>query len=221
MQIGSSLIMATIAERLANALGRSDEAPNISLAEKIAKSSDAEAVNELIILMHDKKAAVRHDAIKVLYETGDRNPELIIPYKKDFLGLLLQPDNWMKWGAMAALFTIGKAKPGLLAKHLPEIVDAMDKGSVITRDHGIYILCSVSAIKKHHDDCMVLLLEQIEKAPVNQMPMYAEKMAEVISDPYRKKLEMVILSRNDVMEIPSKATRLEKLLKKINRGTED
>lgn len=211
--------MVTIADRLANALGRSDEAPNISLAERIAKTSDANAVKELIILMNDKKSAVRHDAIKVLYETGDRNPQLVIPYKKDFLGLLHHTDNWMKWGAMSALYTIAKVKPELLAKHLPEIVDAMDTGSVITRDHGIYILCSVSVLKKHHDDCMELLLEQIEKAPVNQMPMYAEKMGEVISEPYRKKLEKVVRSRKDVMEIPSKGKRLEKVLKGINRRT--
>jgi len=91
----------------------------------------------------------------------------------------------------------------------------MDTGSVITRDHGIYILCSVSSLKKHHDDCMELLLEQIEKAPVNQTPMYAEKMAEVISDKYVSKLNKVLIARKDVMEIPSKKKRIEKVMKKL------
>lgn len=207
--------MATIAGQLANALGRNDEGPNIALAEKIARTSNKDAVKELVVLMNDKKTAIRHDAIKVIYETGERNPELIIPYKRDFLRLFNHSDNWMKWGAMSALYSIAKSKPELLAKNLTDIIDAMDSGSVITRDHGIYILCTVSNLKKHHDDCMQLLLEQVDKAPVNQVPMYAEKMAEVISAPYVKKLETVLSSRTDVTGIPSKQKRVEKLLKKL------
>ena len=100
--------MVTIADHLANALGRNDEAPNIALAEKIARLSNQDAVRELVILINDKKAAIRHDAIKVIYEIGERKPELIIPYKKDFLFLLKHSDNWMKWGAMSALYAIAK-----------------------------------------------------------------------------------------------------------------
>src|SRR3989337_2190401 len=207
------LMTKSVADQLACAMGRKDEAPNIALAEKIVKNSDAEAVKELVALANDNKAAIRHDAIKVLYELGDRKPELIIPYKKNFLNLFQHHDNWMKWGAMSALFSICNSKPDLLVEHLTEIVDAMDSGSVITRDHGIYILCKVSTLKKHHGDCMELLLEQIEKAPVNQVPMYAEKMMEVISAPYIKNLEKILRSRKDVMEIPSKQKRIEKILK--------
>lgn len=208
--------MGTVADQLATALGRKDEGPNIALAEKIARTSNADALKDLVLLMKDKNAAIRHDAIQVIYETGERKPELVIPYKKEFLSLFNHPDNWMKWGAMSALYTIAKAKPELLAKDLTGIVEAMDNGSVITRDHGIYILCSVATLKNHHDNCMELLLEQIEKAPVNQAPMYAEKMAEVISSPYIKKLEKVLSSRKDITEIPSKQKRIGKLLRKLH-----
>jgi hypothetical protein len=208
--------MVSISGQLSNALGRNDEGPNIALAEKIARTSNKDAVRELVFLMNNKKTAIRHDAIKVIYETGERKPELINPYKKDFLQLLNHSDNWMQWGAMSALYAIAKFNPDLVAKNLPDIIDAMDSGSVITRDHGIYILCSVSTLKKHHNYCMELLLEQIEKAPVNQVPMYAEKMGEVISQPFIKKLEKVLLSRKDVREISSKQKRIDKLLKKLN-----
>ncbi len=206
---------SSVEDQLANALGRNDEAPNIALAEKIAKASDKNAVKALIALL-DKKTAIRHDAIKVLYEVGDRKPDLIIPYAREFLALFHHKDNWMKWGAMSALYTISKSKPELMVNHLPVILDAMDSGSVITRDYGIYILCNISSIKKHHKDCIELLLEQVEKAPVNQMPMYAEKVAEVISPPFIKRLEKVIRSRKDVLEILSKQKRIEKLLKSLS-----
>ena len=204
-----------VVEQLAYSLGRKDEGPNIDLAEKISKSSDKIAVKELISLLQSTKVAIRHDAIKVLYEIGDRKPVLISPYVNVFLALFDQPDNWMKWGAMSALYTISNFKPELLADYLPQIIDAMDEGSVITRDHGIYILCNLSKRKRHHEDCMELLLEQIAKAPINQIPMYAEKMTEVISAPYVKKLEKVIESRTDVLEFPAKQKRIEKLMKKI------
>ncbi len=204
-----------IKDQLANALGRKDEAPNIALAEKISKKADKKAIGELIALMNDKSTPVRHDAIKVLYEIGERKPELITGYAEDFLKLLDHKDNWMKWGAMTVLSVISKINPEYLAKHLSKILDAMDQGSVITRDHGIFILSNISSIKKYHEDCMELFLEQIQKAPVNQVPMYAEKMTEVISPAYIKKLEKILRSRHDVMEIPSKEKRIEKLLKKL------
>lgn len=205
----------SVKEQLACSLGRKDEVPNIALAEKISEASDKSAVKDLISLMQNEKAAVRHDAIKVLYEIGDRQPGLITPYKKAFLALFDQSDNWMKWGAMSALYAISDFKPELLEEHLTQVIEAMDEGSVITRDHGIYILCNLAKVKKHHEDCMELLLEQIAKAPANQMPMYAEKMAEVISDRYVKKLEKVIASRTDVLEFPAKQKRIEKLLRRL------
>ncbi len=204
-------------EQLASALGRRDQEPNIALAEKISNASDSKAVAELIELMNHKNPAIRHDAIKVIYETGERNPQLIIPYSNDFLKLLDHKDNWMKWGAMSSLTEISKTKPDLIATHLTSILDAMDSGSVITRDHGIYILCNVARLKKYHEDCMELLLEQIQKSPVNQVPMYAEKTAEVMSLRYVKKLEKILRSRQDVLAIPGKEKRIEKLLKDLQK----
>jgi HEAT repeat protein len=208
-----------IADQLANAIGRSDEAPNIALAEKIAKAGDKKAVKELIDLLDHKKSAVRNDVIKVIYEIAERKVDLVIPYTDAILQLLDHKDNRMIWGAMTALTAISSKKPEKMADHLPEILDAMDNGSVITRDHGIMILCAVAEIKKHHEDCMELLLEQLEKAPVNQVPMYAEKIAAVISKSFEKKFEKILLSRKDVLAMPAKQKRIEKLIKKLNSST--
>ena len=205
----------SVIEHLAHSLGSRDEVPNIALAEKICKANDHVATRELISLLHHKTGGIRNDAIKVLYEIGDRKPELITGYIENFLATLSHKDNRMRWGAMSALSAISSAKPEIIAEHLASIVDAMDTGTVITRDHGVYILANCSRLKKYHADCMELLLEQIEKAPVNQMPMYAEKTAEVISSPYIKRFEKIVKSRKDVLDIPSKQKRIEKLLKSL------
>lgn len=202
-------------KQLSSYSGRRDEALNIALAENIAAQKDTNAVKELVAVMSDKKADIRHDVIKVLFETGIRDPQLIMPYIKQFLELFHQKDNWMKWGAMTALWAICQKYPEKIAPYLPQVLDAMDTGSVITRDHGIRILCRAAMLNEHHETCMELLLEQIDKAPVNQVPMYAEEMAAVISPSYVKRLIQTLKSRQDVYEIPTKKKRLDKLIRKL------
>jgi hypothetical protein len=206
----------SIIDRLAHSLGRRDEMPNIALAEQIADQEDKLAIKELVDLTGHKQMAIKYDAIKVLYEVGERNPKLISKYCDHFLSLLGHKDNRIQWGAMTALSVISRFKPELLADHLVFVVDAMDKGSVITRDHGIYILCHLAGVKKHHADCMELLLEQIEKSPVNQVPMYAEKTAEIITSAYVDRFIRILTSRKDVLSIESKRKRIEKLIKKLD-----
>jgi hypothetical protein len=208
-------MIKNIIEQLAHSLGSKTETANIALAEKISKAKDQDAVRELMGLLHHKTSGIRNDAIKVLYEIGERQPAMIEKFTKDFVAALNHKDNRMKWGAMCALSAISASKPASLTAYIASIVQAMDEGTVITRDHGIRILCDVARLKKHHEDCMELLLEQIEKAPVNQVPMYAEKTAEVMSASYIKRFEKILLSRTDVAEIPGKQKRIEKLLKSL------
>ena len=206
-----------IVGQLAHSIGRSDEEPNIRLAEKIVKSGNKSDVKEIISLLDHKTTGIRSDAIKVLYEIAGREVNMVIPYTGTLISLLAHRDNRMRWGAMSALSAISHVKPALLVNHLATIVDAMDSGTVITRDHGIYILSNVARLKTHHDDCMELLLDQIAHAPANQVPMYAEKTAEVITGPYHPRFEKVLVSRKDVLGIPSKKKRIEKILKSLKR----
>ena len=58
--------MTPIAGRLASALKRKDEGPNIVLAEEIVETKDAGAVDALVHILQRGATAARHDAIKVL-----------------------------------------------------------------------------------------------------------------------------------------------------------
>ena len=205
--------LGSIKELLANAMGRNDEEPNIKLAVLMAGSADEAAVGELVGLLDHPEAPVRSDAIKVLYEISRRNADLIIPHLKKLVKLLSGKENRMIWGAMSALSSLSQSHPKLLVRHLPIIVATMEKGSAITRDHGIYTLCHVARLKKQYSNCVELLLEQIQKAPVNQVPMYGEKTAAILLPEDRHRLEKILLSRKDVMAIPTKKKRIEKLLR--------
>src|SRR5262245_32430609 len=101
----------SVLQKLASALGRRDETPNQELAKSIAASKDAGAVAELVEHLADKNKDIQSDCIKVLYETGERNPALIAPHIEVFAKLLDSKNNRLAWGAMTALDAIADADP--------------------------------------------------------------------------------------------------------------
>lgn len=93
--------MSTL-DRLASALGRSDERPNVELAEELAAKPDNGAVAELVAALSGPPT-VSNDAVKVLYELGARRPELVAPHIEAFLALLGSTNNRNVWGALQAI----------------------------------------------------------------------------------------------------------------------
>ncbi|HAS44995.1 MAG TPA: hypothetical protein DCS93_31225 [Microscillaceae bacterium] len=204
-----------VLDKLASALGQRDEAPNIALAEAIATTEDQEAIAALVGGLQQKKATA-NDCIKVLYEIGERKPALIVDYLEDFKALLFHKNNRLQWGAMTALYWISKAKPDKVYAHLVQIMEAADKGSVITRDYAINILIELASCAPYANDAQDLLLEQFRQSPVNQLPMYAERALPIITEAYRTRFAEVLIQRLNDVEKASKRKRLEKVLKHLN-----
>src|SRR5882757_2998530 len=96
----------SILNKLATSLKRRDEVPNQVLAAEIAAKNNKVAIKELIDNLSNKSKDIQHDCIKVLYEAGERKPELITGYLKTFLELLHHKNNRLQWGAMTALHAI-------------------------------------------------------------------------------------------------------------------
>src|SRR5690606_2923469 len=125
--------------------------------------------------LDNRDKAIQSDCIKVLYEIGEIDPVLIAPYQSTFLKLLKRKNNRLQWGAMTALDSITRVDPASIHSALPQIIDAMEAGSVITRDHGLFILIHLLQVPDYAEDAFLLLNEQLLRAPVNQLPMYAER----------------------------------------------
>lgn len=101
----------TILEKLASNLGRRDERPNVALAEILVASGDQIAIAELAKALAGGTIAVRGDAIKVLYEIGERSPALIAPHTDVFFTTLKSNNNRLHWGALSALATLAASQP--------------------------------------------------------------------------------------------------------------
>lgn len=205
-----------VKDKLASSLGRRDEVPNQELAQEIADAGDKKAVKELIGLLQDKNKGIQSDAIKVLYETGERKPGLIAAYSSAFADLLEHKNNRMVWGSMAALDTIALKAPQQIYEVLGKLVDVADKGSVITRDRLVSILSKLASFKEYSDDAFVLLLEQLQSCPTNQLPMYAEYALAAVNDNNKSTLITVLNSRLKAIEQESKRKRIEKVIRKIS-----
>ena len=96
--------MTTI-EKIAYHLGRRDEVPNQELAAELARERDQEGIEEIAAGLNDKNPSIQSDCLKVLYEIGYLEPELISGYAQTFLSLLDSKNNRMVWGGMIAIST--------------------------------------------------------------------------------------------------------------------
>lgn len=206
-----------VLDRLAFSLESRDEVPNQELAAEILRSADIEAVSELVSNLSNKNKGIRCDCIKVLYEIGYAEPEMIADHVPVFLDLLTSKDNRLQWGAMTAIGSVVKVKPAEVFESLSKIVDAADKGSVITRDHCVNILISLSGIEMYADTAFPLLLEQMIRCPENQLPMYAERSVSTITTATKKSFIKVLTSRMISLEKDSGRRRLQKVVARLSR----
>jgi hypothetical protein len=205
----------SVLNKLATALNRRDEVPNQELAKEITRNNDRRAVKELVENLVNKDKNIQSDCIKVLYEIGAREPDLIAPYYREFAGLLDSKNNRLVWGAMTALDSVAAKEPKHIHSLLPKLLDLADSGSVITRDHVVGILVKLGAMKQYADECVPLLIEQLMSCPNNQFPMYAEMSLPVVTDKNRKAFQNVLTRRLEGLEKESQQKRVAKLLKQL------
>ena len=206
----------SVISKLASSLNRKDEVPNQELAQQIIKSNNKKAIKELVVNLSNRDTKIQSDCIKVLYEIGEHEASLIAEYDEEFLALLENKNNRLVWGAMTALDCIASINPEAIYKNLGKILIAADKGSVITKDHGVNILIKLAANKNFTNKALTLLLDQLKTCATNQLPMYAENATTVITDKYKKDFIKVLTSRLDDIEKESKQKRVQKVIKKLS-----
>ncbi len=206
---------ASIADRLSGAMDRRDEGPNVELAAQIAAAGDRAAVRDLVALVQSGTVRQRNDAMKVLYEIGARDPELIGGHCPVFLEALGSQTNRQVWGAMQVLDAVAELRAEQIAAELPQIIAAADRGSVIAKDRCNSILTKL-ARSGYADKAVPILVERLKSAAPNQFPTYAEEAASVVTEAEKPGLIDTVRKRLAGMTQRAKRARMEKLLRKLN-----
>ncbi len=206
----------TVINLLATSLNKLDDKANQALALEIIKGSHPGWIKELVDNLKHKDKNIQSDCIKVLYEIGENGaPQLIAPYLKEFGSLLKSKNNRLIWGAMIAIDMITFINPKGVYDLLPSILKTIEKGSVITIDHGVGILAGLSANQDYAKKTFPLLIEQLAKCPIKQLPMYAEKSLIAINQTNKKLFAEFLESRLPETDKESQKKRIEKIIKTL------
>lgn len=206
----------SVLNELACLQGRRDEVPNQLLARKLVERKDTIGIREIADHLWDKDKNIQADCIKVLYEVGYLDPALIADYAQDFLKLLASKNNRMVWGAMTALSTIASLTADTLSKHVPQIQQAMQTGSVITVDRAVSVLSAIAASsEKQRKVLLPVLLKHLSTCRTKEVPQHAER-AVVAVNRTNKGAFVDVLNARLASSTPSQAARIRKLLRQVD-----
>ena len=203
----------SILNRLANSLGRRDEVPNQELARDLAAKKDKKGIREIAENLWNKDKNIQADCIKVLYEIGYIEPELIADYVEDFVKCLKSKNNRLVWGGMTALAEVAKVNPDTVFKHLDAIKKAKETGSVITVDNAISTLAYTAAgNRKYNEAIFPYLLKHLSGCRPKEVPQHSEKTLPAVNDTNRAGFINVLEKRMEDLS-GGGLTRLKKVIK--------
>ena len=192
---------------------RRDEVPNQAVARELAQTRNAADIREIAGNLWNKEPAIQSDCLKVLYELGYLAPELIAGYGQDFLKLLKNRNNRLVWGAMIALSSIADRQADQIFPHVPEILQVMQKGSVITVDAGVKTLALVASQKEEYRRAIFpALLDHLKTCRPKEVPQHAEKSLPAVAADNKAEFIGVLEKRMGDMSA-SQSARLKKTIR--------
>jgi len=207
----------SVLNRLASSLGRRDEVPNQELARDLAARKDKAGIREIAENLWDKDKNIQADCIKVLYEVGYLEPELIANYAEDFVKLLRSKNNRLVWGGMTALAEVAKSNPDAVFDHLNEIKKAKEAGSVITVDNAISTLAwTASSNDEYNKVIFPYLLKHLSGCRPKEVPQHSEKTLPAVNAGNKTDFIKVLEKRIEDLS-GSGLARVKKAIKQANK----
>lgn len=209
--------MESVLDRLACRQGRRDEIPNQELALQLIAAEDQQSIRVIADNLWNKDKAVRADCIKVLYEIGYREPELVASYWAEYLKLLKSRDNRMNWGAMITLATIAPLVADSLYPHAPEIQAAMQRGSVITVDAGVQTLAALAASQPERQEALLpFLFNHLRTCRPKDVPQHSEKTLPAVDTGHKGEFIAILEKRLEDLQ-GAQLTRVRRVIKQAEK----
>lgn len=203
-------------EKLAYNLGRNDEEPNIALAVELCDTNDSQGISEIVQGLKTGKEQQKNDCIKVLYEIGEKKPDLIADYVPVFIELLKSKNNRLIWGGMTALSKIAPLRPGEIFENIAAVIEAYENGSVITRDNSITVFAELAKADKEYEKVLFRkLMKHLETCRSKEVGQHAERIAVCINKQNAQEFISVLLKRRESLTEAQKK-RVDKLIKNIS-----
>lgn len=206
----------SIQNQLSHSLGVKTQEGNKALAVKIADLEDYDQLNELCQFIEMKPLErLQMDAMLTLAHIAEQNPKMMTGRIDFLLNKLNDPINRVVFGSMIALAHVAHLVLDKLYQELSLVLDAMESGTVVTRDHGFRILVILYREEKYCEDTFCIILEQLTLAPANQLGQYTERMTSVIRQNHKNRFIAILEDRRGELTVGHHIKRLEKNLKKL------
>jgi len=207
----------SVLEKIAYYRNRRDEVPNQELARELAETENRDGIREIAQNLWHKNKSVQSDCVKVLYEIGYINPDLISGYIDGFLKLLKSKTNRMVLGGMIALATIAENKPAEIWAKINDVIYAVENGTLITVVWGIKTLARVASTnKKYSERIFPFLIENLKNSIPRDLLLHAESTLPAVDSENKKEFLAVLDSRKSELK-PSQLARYGKLLKNLTK----
>jgi hypothetical protein len=208
-------LVLSVLEKIAYYQNRRDEVPNKELARELAETKNLAGIDEIAKNLWHKNKSVSSDCLKVLYEIGYINPDLISEYVDKFLKLLKSKINRMVWGAMIALATIAERKSAEIWANINDVINAVENGTLITVVWGIKTLAIVASTdKKYNEFIFPFLVEHLKKSIPRDLLLHAESILPAVNSENKEEVLAVLDSRKSELK-PSQVGRFRKLLRNL------
>ncbi len=173
-------ISMNIVDRFSSSLDQRDQGPNEVIAQQVADENNLTLLGEVIQVIHSSASVrIKNDAVMVLMALSRINAAHLKEYVDLLVGILTSKSNRQVFGGMIALANVTPLVRDKVQPHLSIILEAMDRGTVVTRDHGFTILTELYQIDQT-GDLLALIHEQLLSAPPNQVGQYTEKFMAVV-----------------------------------------
>jgi hypothetical protein len=207
--------LSPVLSKIAFYQNRRDEVPNQELARELAQQGNIAGIREIAGHLWDKNKNVQSDCLKVLYEIGYLDPDLIADHTGDFLSLLKSKNNRMVWGAMIGLAAVADRRPDEVWAQVDEIMRAVESGSLITVVWGVKALAKVAATNaERRSKIFPFLLRLLRSCIPRDVPTHAESMLCAVDESVRLEFLTVLDERTPELA-PSQLARMKKLRKNI------
>jgi hypothetical protein len=207
----------SVLNKIAYYQNRHDDVANQELAKELVATRNVEGIKEIAENIWNRDQSIQSDCLKVLYEAGYLDPELIAGYVDDFLKLLSSKNNRMVWGSMIALSTIAELRADEIYGHYEEIQAVMERGSVITMDNGVKTLAIVASEKEEfRKKLFPYLLKHLETCRLKEVPQHAEKTV-VAVDASNKGEFIGVLEKRMAGMTSSQQARVKRVIKEAEK----
>ena len=203
----------SVLPELAHLRGIASEVPNTELAAKLIRRRNRAGIREIATNIWHKDRRIQANCLKVLSEIGIREPQLVAFCVDDIVTMLSSRNNRLVWGAMQVISSVAPIAPRAVFAGRARIMKALDRGSVITIDHGILSLSVVASKSPAFSrELFSYLVQDLLTCRSQDVPRHATYIFNAVNAKTRAAYLEALARRLTDMPEP-RATRIRRLMR--------